>query len=235
MVENDYAVLAKFEGRSSLQSYLTVVVQRAFLDFRTKGWGKWRPSAEARRSGGIGVLLERLLVRDCLTFEEACEALKTNHQVTMPRDALERLAARLPARSRRHPDENAVLDSLPASGRSVEEIVTDRDRQAAAERAITIVHEAISAFEAQDRLTLAMRFDDGRTVPEIAAALQTDQKALYRRIDKLLRDLRRSLEQAGIDAATATDILGSPGVDLELSAAAIEEKTPSSPSIGKRA
>jgi|SRR5438876_9252438 len=46
-VENDYALLAKFEGRSSLRTFLTVVIQRLFLDHRITAWGKWRPSATA--------------------------------------------------------------------------------------------------------------------------------------------------------------------------------------------
>jgi len=45
------ALLAKFEGRSSLRTFLTVVIQRLFLDHRISAWGKWRPSAEARRGG----------------------------------------------------------------------------------------------------------------------------------------------------------------------------------------
>src|SRR4051812_28238821 len=47
IIESDYAVLKRFEGRSSLRTYLTVVIQRLFLDYRISQWGKWRPSAEA--------------------------------------------------------------------------------------------------------------------------------------------------------------------------------------------
>src|SRR5437870_13909457 len=31
LVENDYAILRKFQGRSSLRTYLTIVIQRLFL------------------------------------------------------------------------------------------------------------------------------------------------------------------------------------------------------------
>ena len=40
-------VLRKFEVRSSLRTYLTVVVNRMYIDGRVKQWGKWRPSAIA--------------------------------------------------------------------------------------------------------------------------------------------------------------------------------------------
>jgi len=36
LVENDYEVLARYEGRSSLKSYLTAVVSRSYLDFEVQ-------------------------------------------------------------------------------------------------------------------------------------------------------------------------------------------------------
>lgn len=51
LVEGDYAVLRAFRGQSSIQTYLSVVIQRMVLDHRASAWGKWRPSAEARRGG----------------------------------------------------------------------------------------------------------------------------------------------------------------------------------------
>ena len=54
IIERNYEILRKFEGRSSLRTYLAVVVQRLFLDYRNRIWGKWRPSAEAQRRGPGG-------------------------------------------------------------------------------------------------------------------------------------------------------------------------------------
>ena len=54
IIDNDYEVLRKFEGRSSMRTYLTAVVQRHFLDSRTALWGRWRPCACARRAGPSG-------------------------------------------------------------------------------------------------------------------------------------------------------------------------------------
>src|SRR5688572_17606417 len=125
MVEDDYAVIRKFKGQSSLRTYLTVVVSRLFLDYRTSAWGKWRPSAEARRAGPVAVLFEQLLVRDEQTFEEAYETLRTNHAVTMTRDELERLAARLPIRPRRRFESDDALEGVPTNV-STDHLVVDR-------------------------------------------------------------------------------------------------------------
>lgn len=49
LVEDDYQVLARWEGRSSISTYLTVVLVKLMRDYRIHLWGKWRPSAVARR------------------------------------------------------------------------------------------------------------------------------------------------------------------------------------------
>src|SRR5262245_31363085 len=48
-IERNYEVLRKFEGRCALATYVNVVVQRVFLDWRNRMWGRWRPSTDARR------------------------------------------------------------------------------------------------------------------------------------------------------------------------------------------
>ena len=77
LVENDYARLRKYRGDSSFRTYLTVVMQRLFLDYRTQKWGKWRPSTTATRLGATAVELETLLYRDGIDFHEAREMLLT--------------------------------------------------------------------------------------------------------------------------------------------------------------
>src|ERR1044071_2387248 len=81
LIEHDYAVIRKFRGGSSLRTYLTVVIARLCLDFRASSWGRWRPSQGARRLGPVAVALERLMVRDGLTFDEACTSLSTRGEV----------------------------------------------------------------------------------------------------------------------------------------------------------
>jgi len=73
LVDNHYAVLRRFQRRSSLATYLTSVVGRICLDNRVAQWGKWRPSASALRQGNTAVALERLTGREGHTFKEACE------------------------------------------------------------------------------------------------------------------------------------------------------------------
>jgi RNA polymerase sigma factor (sigma-70 family) len=49
LVENDYAILRRYEGRSSLATYLTIVIQRLLADQRERTHGRWRPSPDGAR------------------------------------------------------------------------------------------------------------------------------------------------------------------------------------------
>jgi len=70
LISDDYGILRKFQSRCSLRTFLTVVIQRMFLDYRNANWGKWRPSLRSRREGRVAVLFERLTVRDGLILLE---------------------------------------------------------------------------------------------------------------------------------------------------------------------
>ena len=72
LVDHDYAVLRQWRRECSLQTYLTTVIARVFLDLRNKEWGKAKPPAIARRLGAVALMLWRLTHRARLSFDEAC-------------------------------------------------------------------------------------------------------------------------------------------------------------------
>jgi RNA polymerase sigma factor (sigma-70 family) len=215
LIEDDYGILRKFEGRSSIRTYLTVVIQRLFLDYRISAWGKWRPSAEAARAGAIAVLLEQLIGRDGYSFEEACELLETNHQVTASRSDLAAIAGRLPIRIRRKFESDAALAQMPSDQPPVDDVIAEQERTATAARVGVALKSAMSGLEPQDRLILALRFEDGRSIVEVARMLRLDQKALYRRLDRVMKALRGALHAEGVDGAVALEIFESTAVSIE--------------------
>lgn len=213
LVEDDYAVLRKFEGRSSLQTYLTVVVQRLYLDYRTSLWGKWRPSAEAKRLGPTALLLERLTTRDGLTFEEACHHMRTNCRVAESDADLFALSTRLPQRVVRRFTDDGALDttvSAPPSGDAIEQA----EHAESAGRASAALSCALGELPDQDRLILQLRFEQGLQVSQIARMMHEEQKPLYRRIEQLLRRLRERLHALGVDRDSVAGWLGAPETEL---------------------
>jgi RNA polymerase sigma factor for flagellar operon FliA len=207
LVDHDYAVLRKFQGESTLQSYLVAVFTHLYLDWRNAAWGKWRPSAEARRAGPLALHLERLTVRDGMSFEEACEVLRTNHRVTESPHELEALAERLPSRQRRRFESADALTERPSAEALPDRQLERRDAEVAARDAAIQLRQAIDALDAEDRLIIRMRFENGLKVVEIARALGLDQKQLYRHIERLLIQLRTALERAGVSRLMVKSVL----------------------------
>jgi RNA polymerase sigma factor (sigma-70 family) len=198
LIDNGYAILARFEGRSALGTYLSTVLQRLFLDRRRKTWGKWCPSAAARRLGPTAVRLESLLYRDGLSVAEACEMLHTNHRVPEAPEALRELAARLPVRERRS-GETIDVEVIPEPAASPSQGPEERVAAAAtARRCQAALDAAVRALAPDDRVVLRLRFEDGLSVADIARGMRRDQKQLYRRLDATLAGLRAALEREGL-------------------------------------
>jgi RNA polymerase sigma factor (sigma-70 family) len=231
LVDRDYEVFRKFQHRSSLRTYLTIVIQRIYLDYRNHLWGKWRPSAEAQRLGPLAVRLETLMVRDGFGFDQACEHLRTNeHMVALDSD-LNAIVARLPVRAKRAMMGEDELEDVADPADPVGDHLLSNERRAGARRILVALRGAVRTLSDQDRLILRLRFQDGIAVADIARALHIDQKPLYRRFDGLLRQLRAALEAAGVDSLEACELLNRNDVDISL---ALLGATPGADAPGTR-
>ena len=203
LIANGYEVLRAFEGRCSLAGYLTAVIQRAFIDYRNHLWGRWRPSAEARRLGPLAIQLDTLLNRDGMSLEEACARATPDQRAEM-----ERLAGRLPIRLRRHVDREDTLERAASPDHSPESLLIEKEREAARERLEHALAEAIGQLPEEDRLVIQLRLHDGISLVDISHSLGRDVRQLYRRWETMLRHLRAALERRGCNAQQVALALG---------------------------
>jgi RNA polymerase sigma factor (sigma-70 family) len=218
LIENDYEILGRFEGRSSLRTYLTAVVNRIYLDYQTQRFGKWRPSAEARRLGPVALRLEALLYRDGLTFEEARGVLQTDFQVAESREALYELSLKLPRRTPRHAGPST--DQEPPAAALGLSTIEQAERQILAEKTFLVLRKALGRLPARDRIVLRLHVEGGLSVADVARALGERQKALYRKRDALFKQLRVDLEAEGIRHREARELLSALDWDSALTAEA---------------
>lgn len=207
LIESNYAIIRKFEGRSSFSTYMTTVIQRMFFQYRVQMWGKWRPSAAAKRLGDKGITVERLLTRDGFTHAEAAAILTSGSDPVLSLAEIEAIYLRLPVRVPRPVLVSAMENVEIGPSIDTEGELFQGERGDAARHTAATIDAVMALMEPEDQMILRMRFWAGRKVPEIGAALGLDGKKLYKRIDKLLSQLRLALEEAGIAGADACELL----------------------------
>jgi RNA polymerase sigma factor (sigma-70 family) len=191
LVEDNYHVLRSFQHRSNMRTYLTTVVSRVWLDWQIERRGKWRPSVAATRLGDTAVRLEQLLLRDRLSFSEACETLRQNAGVHVSETQLDRLRSSLRSRPRPvvcsiedvDPSQCGVMDGHPEGDPSS---MTPAVRRA--------LFQAMERLPVIERRLLTLRFAKGWAVSKIARHLGLDQKATYRQFTRIYRGMRGAIE-----------------------------------------
>ena len=213
LIEDDYAILRKFQNRSSLRTYLVAVIERLSLDFCVERWGRWRPSAAADRLGPVAVLLERLVSRDGHTLEEAMEIVRTNHASALSPRQLRDIWGQLPARIKTTEvgEEAAATVSSPQTSESN---VEDAERLESIERLERTLQSAFAVVPDQDRVLLALRFDQDLSIAQIATLTGVSVPTLHRRLDRTIKDLRRALTASGFDPREVAGLIGHPSITL---------------------
>ena len=196
LIEDDYARIRKWKGKSSLPTFLGTVVNRLALDYTDHLWGKWTPSAEATRLGPVALQLDKLTSRDGRTFDEACEMLRTNYHVELSPPELLKLWTQLPPRTPRKAAGEEELEKLTDPQDSPEDRLTAAEKRKKGRRARSSLATVLGKLSAEDRLIIRMTAQF--KIVDIARKLGLDQKQLYRRIEKIKAFLRKALEDEGI-------------------------------------
>ncbi|HEX4964147.1 MAG TPA: hypothetical protein VF173_25200 [Thermoanaerobaculia bacterium] len=207
LVEDDYRILGRWEGRSSFPTFLTVALVNLMRDYRTHVWGKWRPCAASRRWGQAGTLLERLLVRDGLAGDEALERLRTEQGISFSPEEMAQLVAALPRRPERRRVSEEELLRIPIDGH-VESRIEERERASTTNRLRKLLVPLLQALPAEDRLVLRLHFFEGLSMAAISRILSRPQRELYSVRDRCLTKIRRSLDEAGLGSNQVSGLIG---------------------------
>jgi len=212
MVEHDYAVIRAHRGQSSLRTFLTTVVINHYLDWRNKGWGRYRNSAEAKRLGPLAMALERLVERDGHPYEEAVQLLLSLGTGDSQAEC-DRVWAQLPHRGRRRMIGEGELETLPEPVPSPDPIV-DEARREFASRAGQALVSALREIPPQDQLLVRLYYLQQLSMARIASVLDLEQKPLYRRRDRILEKLKALMAASGVTDREMDELLGAPRIDV---------------------
>jgi RNA polymerase sigma factor (sigma-70 family) len=213
LIENDYAILRKFQNRSSLWTYLSAVIERLSLDYCAEKWGRWRPSAMADRLGPAAVVLERLVSRDGHTLEESLEIIRSSHSFGLTQAELLKMWEQLPLRIRTTDVGEEAAATIP-SPRTSEENVDAAELHEKIERISQALKASLDQLSTQERVLLAFRFDQDLTMVQIAKLTNSSVPTLHRRLEKAIKLLRTSLMQSGLERHEIMELIGHPSIAL---------------------
>jgi RNA polymerase sigma factor for flagellar operon FliA len=206
LIDRNYEVFRKFEERSSLRTYLLVVIRNALLDWLDKRLGKWRHSAAALRLGEVAKRIEELH-RDGFTFDETCAILRSRYKVTLSEAELTEIRAQLPFRTRRRWTGEQDLENAEATEPRPDERLLRHEAIEARRRLIVAAETALRNLPAEDRILFwVTKVEGSLTVAQFARARGLDAKELYRRIEKVRATLRGLLENQGFRKEDLDDL-----------------------------
>lgn len=198
MANNDYDILRQFEGRSSLKTYLTVVAARMLKDWQNHRYGKWRPSAASERLGPLGVTLDRMINRDAVPAIEAIQSVAT--RTGLPEGQIRHVADLVPRRAKR---QMVGIEAADHRGADFDDPIAaaECDREAAATR--SRLARALAGLPREDARLMVLRFVGGHAVSDLARRHGLEAKGLYRRFERIRRDLRQRLSAGTLSGARA--------------------------------
>lgn len=193
---DDYHVLRQFEGRSSLRTYLTVVTVRVLKDWQNHRYGKWRPSAASERLGQVAVTLDQLINRDGVAATEAVRTVATRNGLS--EREVGQVADQVPRRPKRQMVSLEAADTCTSD--FVDPVALDeRHRRSAVAR--SLLARALAELPREDARLMVLRFVRGHAVSDLARRHRLDPKGLYRRFERVRRDLRERLQTEGLASA----------------------------------
>jgi RNA polymerase sigma factor for flagellar operon FliA len=207
LLKDDCATLRKFQNRSSWWTFLATVIEKLALDFLIEKWGRWRPSAAAEKLGAIAVILDRLVHRDGHTPEEAIEIVRAHHAAGLSYAELHAMWGQIPPRPRATNVGEEAAAAVSSTDRA-EVRLEEAALQHEIDRVGRLLREAFAALPAQDRVMIALRYDHGLSMTEIAELMNSSVPTLHRRLDRSLKALRATLSRGGFDPRQISALIG---------------------------
>ena len=199
-------VLGQFGGRSKIQTYVTVVVQREAIEYLRRKWGRWRPAEPVKQEGPAAIRLQELVVRDGRPLQAALDIVLHEFREA-DRASLEALAQTFTARlQRRNLGEELLLDVV-SGGADPEQTLLTKEAAERLGHLIAAMLRAVETLDPSEQLLLKYRYQHRMKVSDIARLMKEDPKRLYRKLDDIRARLRAALEAEGIDTETVRRIL----------------------------
>lgn len=216
LIRDDYKALRQFKGKSTLKTYLSMIIANRMVEMIRKRRGRDRSNEKAKKYGPDGLLLHQKVTVEGKSPEEAYEELNAGGSFSLGLDQCREIIRDAGAHKRSGDPAYDPLQTTVKPGTLdtekdrliVPDVTADPEEQVIAADAQTkraqVIGQLMEQLSGKDRLILRMRFPPGEeeqpmAVDEIAGLLKLKKKAVYMRISRALEKARTILEQAEIN------------------------------------
>ncbi len=227
---DNYRVLREFKGNSRLTTYITAIISRQAVDLIRKKLGRDREKERAKEFGDVGLLVYQRVIKDGYPLSDVFEELRTDSGFPGSMEELEAIVQKIKGKGKRKnprvslpngsdsaangsvvkkgtfigADKNELV--IPDSRSDPQEIVMENQRKRKMDE---VIEDIIAQLNGEERLLLRMRFPFGeeetpQTVAQVSKVLGITQKAVYKRITRLLKKCKDKLDREGV---TINDLL----------------------------
>ena len=211
---DDYRVLRQFKGDAKLSTYITTIIARQAVDLVRKKLGRSREKERAQKFGKIGMIIyEKIILQGC-SPGEIYPGLKSIEGIPLSLDEVETIAEKIKGKKSSltfSNDDNPVVKNgaivnedgdyiIPDKKNNPEELLIEEQRK---QKLGEVVKDIIAQLNGEERIILRMRFpanDEEKPgkVEQIAIVLGISEKAVYKRIARILNKCKNLLAQKGV-------------------------------------
>ncbi|MGK5092477.1 sigma-70 family RNA polymerase sigma factor [Deltaproteobacteria bacterium TL4] len=207
LVENDYAIIRSFNGKSAFKTYLFTIFGRFFVDFLRSRKGRWRPSRESLKIGPVAVKLEELVYKERHSYEEAYRILIINYQFQINIADFQKLVSTLKRTPPIRGEEQASV-AVSVDDADPEFVFTHSQFQSKMEKLYHLMGIMVQDIEKEEeRFILKMRFESGYSITQIALLLGKNRSHINFLLNALLKRFRTEILSSGITLEDAKEVL----------------------------
>lgn len=213
LIENDYRILRQHRGAEVATSYLILVIRNLYSDFYRSQKGRWRPSAAAKRAGEVGVILDELLNKKKLSFEEAYQTIRSqylNQGGTPPdRESIAEIAGQLKARPRPSVTTpgHEILEAVAVETATPADAFHKTELGGIRQQISRIIRDAMTDMSSELLLVFRMVFEDDHSISSVARVIGKKRAWVDNQIKQELQRIRQRLNHAGIADEDAVEVL----------------------------
>ena len=207
-----------YKGRSSFRTFLYSVTSKLIIDFRRKSFGYKVLPKFYWEFDEINRYIFKLFFYQNLTTGWAENAVKTEFKLSQEEaqgrvDIVEKRIreSRLRGETKIEKQEIHIeeIDTLASEDKKSdpEEIMIATENGKQKENFLKVLKEEVQKMDDEDSLILQLYFEQGLSARQISSAIPgIKEKSVYKKIEKILRNLRKHLQENGITQEDVKDI-----------------------------